>query len=168
MPRFHRGIRKEEPPIWRGRKDKHRCRGGGTFETALPRAGPDLELSTPLLRSAPIFDPIVAIRRKAGDHCAAGSRMSSAVARKTLALGFPAFCVGSQVLHVVGAEGCLGVTVRMPRCTGPRTPACGVAAHPADRRQCVVTPRSFDALTDRLTAILAGGCNVVEKLLLYL
>jgi len=32
----------------------------------------------------------------------------------------------------------------------------------------VVTPRSFDALTDRLTAILAGGCNVVEKLLLYL
>jgi len=153
MPRFHRGIRKEEPPIWRGRKDKHRCRGGGTFETALPRAGPDLELSTPLLRSAPIFDPIVAIRRKAGDHCAAGSRMSSAVARKTLALGFPAFCVGSQVLHVVGAVGCLGVigpdgtvyrtaNARMRRCGSPSRPPT-MASSPPELR-CAHRPPDCD------------------------
>jgi hypothetical protein len=95
--------------------------------------------------------------------------MSSAVARKTLALGFPAFCAGSQVLHVVGAVGCLG---------GDRSGCHGVpdrerphAALRLTQRTAdngVVTPRSFDALTDRLTAILAGGCNVVENLLLYL
>jgi hypothetical protein len=64
-----------------------KCCGGGTFETALPRAGPDLEPIHPLLRSVPILGSIMAIRRKAKDHCAVACRMSSVVAGKALAIG---------------------------------------------------------------------------------
>jgi hypothetical protein len=75
-----------------GSKGKHKCCGGGTFETALPsRSRP--RTYPPPFEIAPIFGSIMAIWRKAKDHYATASRMSSVVARKTLPLGR---CRGSR------------------------------------------------------------------------
>jgi hypothetical protein len=44
---------KSRPRFSGGSKGKHKCCGGGTFETALPRAGPDLEPILPFCGRRP-------------------------------------------------------------------------------------------------------------------
>jgi hypothetical protein len=49
--------------------------GDGTRNRSSPEAGPDLNSSTPLVRSALIFSPIMAIRCARDGHCEVASRM---------------------------------------------------------------------------------------------